>query len=184
MSDKDNPKETRHTLPRENLIQSALEGKLNAISGYDAIIWKIRAGYTVILYTSLTFLVGTEGTSGIAAMLGAGLDALRILLLIAGFSVTAFIIDFSYLQKKLRVIVARDALMDFALQADSGDAKELQILLHIAGETFIDSLPDGAQKEFRAKRKWNVIRILLPLYATTPVIAFLIYLISLLGSTG
>jgi hypothetical protein len=165
-------------LTRENLIWSALEDKLNAIGGYDAIIWKIRTGYVAVLYGALTLLVGTGGASGIAVITSDFLHSVSIFLLIVGFGVTAFIIDFSYVRKKLRVIVARDALIDIALQSDAEDEEELDILLHVAGETFVKLLPGEAQRDYRAKRNWNLIWILGPLYATTPTIAVIIYLIS------
>lgn len=179
MSDEKATGETAKKLTRENLIWSALEGKLNAIGGYDAIIWKVRAGYVAILYGALTLLVGTGGASGIAVIMSNFFHAVSIFLLIVGFSATAFIIDFSYLRKKLRVIVARDALIDIALQSDAEDKEKLESLLHIAGETFVESLPGEAHMEYKAKRNWNLKWILVPLYATTPVIAFFIYLISL-----
>jgi len=168
------PKDER--LTREALIWSALEGKLKAIEGYDAIIWKIRTGYIAILYGALTLLVGSE--SGIEGFTREFQHAVSIFLLIVGFSATAFIIDFSYLRKKLRVIVARDALMDIALPAQAVDEAMLKILLHIAGETFVTLLPVKAQWDYTAKRNWNLKWILGPLYTTTPLIAAVILLVS------
>lgn len=166
-------------LTPETLIGAALEAKLSAIGGYDQIIWKIRAGYVAILYGGLTLLLGVGGASGIAVITGDLVHAVSILILILGLSATSFIIDFSYVQKKLRVIVARDALIDIALQPDVADKDTVQVLLHIAGETSVESLPEGAQKEYRAKCRWNLKWILLPLYTTTPLLAAFICLIAL-----
>jgi hypothetical protein len=165
-------------LSLENLIRVALETKLSAIGGYDAIIWKIRAGYVAILYGALTLLLGVGGPSGLAVITGNLVHAVSILILILGLSVTAFIVDFSYVRKKLKVIVARDELIDIALQSGAIGAESIRILLHIAGETFVESFPDKVQKEYRAKRNWNLKWVLVPLYTTTPLLAMFICLIS------
>jgi hypothetical protein len=44
------------------LARSALKAKLNAIAGYDTILWKIRAGYLAVLYGSLGLILGTAGS--------------------------------------------------------------------------------------------------------------------------
>lgn len=36
-------------LERDELVRQALDGKLQAIAGYDSILWKIRSGYLAIL---------------------------------------------------------------------------------------------------------------------------------------
>lgn len=66
MSDKEMVGKADGELTLENLIAAALETKLGAIGGYDAIIWKIRAGYVAILYGALTLLLGVGGASGLA----------------------------------------------------------------------------------------------------------------------
>ncbi|MEJ2737646.1 MAG: hypothetical protein P8189_29500, partial [Anaerolineae bacterium] len=103
-------------LSLENLIGAALESKLGAIGGYDTIIWKIRAGYVAILYGALTLLLGVGGASSLAVITDNPVHAVSILILILGLSATSFIVDFSYVRKKLKVIVARDELIDLALQ--------------------------------------------------------------------
>lgn len=46
---------------QQQLVLSALEAKLQAIGGYDSILWKIRTGYLVVLYGGLALLLGTAG---------------------------------------------------------------------------------------------------------------------------
>jgi hypothetical protein len=178
MGDEERVSKAEMELSLENLIGSALESKLGAISGYDAIIWKIRAGYVAILYGALTLLLGVGGASGLAVITGDLVHAMSILILILGLSVTAFIVDFSYVRKKLKVIVARDELIDVALKSDALAEESVRMLLHIAGETFVESFPDKVQKEYRAKRNWNLKWVLVPLYTTTPVLAVFICLVS------
>ena len=179
MDDKPAAEHGSRELTPESLIREELEAKLSAIGGCDQIIWKIRAGYVAILYGGLTLLLGVGGASGLAVITGDLVHAVSILILILGLSATSFIIDFSYVRKKLRVIVARDALIDIALRSDVADKDTVRVLLHIAGETFVELMPEGAQKEYQAKCRWNLKWILLPLYTTTPLLAAFICLIAL-----
>lgn len=57
----DLPSETMKSITPDELIRSALDGKPQATSGYDAILWKIRAGYVAILYGALGLLLNKDG---------------------------------------------------------------------------------------------------------------------------
>jgi len=41
-------------------VRVSLEGKLQAIGGYDDILWKIRVGYPAVLYGVLSIALGKE----------------------------------------------------------------------------------------------------------------------------
>jgi hypothetical protein len=170
-------------LTRAKLISSELEGKLKAISGYDEMLWKIRSGYVAILYGIPAIFLGTEGVPNLKEVMADSGRALLILLLLGGFSLSAFIIDSSYLAKKLKVIVTRDLLVKSAFdsvvnpQACVNDV-ELMRLLRIAGETSIRGISPDAVKQFWSKMFWNGTFVLIPLYVTAPVIAICIYMVS------
>lgn len=165
---------------QQQLVLSALEAKLQAIGGYDSILWKIRTGYLVVLYGGLALLLGASGVPEQVAV--AADRVLSILLLVFGFSVSAFLVDYSYLRKKLRVIVARNRLIDLALQADYHDEALLIKLLHIVGETPIESISAAMTKEYLSKRNWNLAWVLAPLYSTAPLLSAVIWWIE--GFTG
>ena len=169
-------------MTRATLISSELEGKLKAISGYDDMLWKIRSGYIAILYGIPAIFLGTEGVPSLKELMADSGRALFILLLLSGFSLSAFIIDSSYLAKKLKVIVTRDLLVKSAFdsvvnpQACVNDV-ELMPLLRIAGETPIREISPDAVKQFWSKVFWNGILVLIPLYVTAPVIALCVYVL-------
>lgn len=162
---------------QHQLIMSALEAKLHAISGYDAILWKIRTGYLVVLYGGLTLLLGTPEMSGSADVGVASGRMLPILLLVFGFSVSAFLVDFSYQRKKLRVVVAHDRLVDLAFLENYKDEALLMKLLHITGEMSVESLGADVVKEYVARRNWNLVSVLAPLYSSAPLLSVLMRLI-------
>ncbi len=80
----------------DELIRSELEGKNIATGRYDEILWKIRAGYVVVLYGALGFFLSrpasvSDGTSDAST----GLDG-RIVLLIAALSCLCWLMDWSF----------------------------------------------------------------------------------------
>jgi hypothetical protein len=167
-------------LTLEKLISSELEGKLKAISGYDDMLWKIRSGYVAILYGISAIILGTEEMPNLLEIMADFDRSLSIFLLIGGFSLSALIIDSSYLAKKLKVIVTRDLLVKIVFDnaVNSGaciNAVELMNLLRIAGETPIREISPEAGKRFRDKMMWNLILVLMPLYVTAPALAICLY---------
>lgn len=162
---------------QQQLVMSALEAKLHAIGGYDSILWKVRTGYLVVLYGGLTLLLGTSEWPAHAAVDAAPGRELPVLLLVFGFSVSAFLVDFSYQRKKLRVIVARDRLVDLAFLEDDHDKALLMQLLHITGEMPVESLDADMAKEYVARRNWNLAAVLAPLYGVAPLLSLVILLI-------
>ncbi len=95
--------ELRINIDRLNdLIISELQDKSRAIHGYDAILWKIRSGYVVVLYGALSLVSGK-----VVALTGAAL-----LLFIVGIALAAFLIDYSFVLRKMRVVVAGDELIE------------------------------------------------------------------------
>lgn len=148
-------------------------------------MWKIRAGYFGILYGALTIFWGTGGL--ISA--GRGEQTLPNLIsnttftftasvLIVGVSLAAFFVDFAYLRKKLKVVVARDRLIKIAYERRYvEDAEEVKALLSIAGEAGREGLPPECYEPYVKKRNWNLLWIHLPLYATAPAMAVVVFVV-------
>jgi hypothetical protein len=159
------------------LVASALEAKLNAIGGYDDILWKIRAGYLAVLYGALGLLVGTKDTQVLAAAVNSPLRwpplILALVLLIVGFSAAAFCVDFGYLRKKLKVIAARDALVRFVVEREEISQELLGFLLRISGEARPRDFKGHpflieARREYKRQKYWNLRAIHFWLYGTAP----------------
>src|SRR5262245_53579145 len=119
-------------IPSLELIRCALDEQVKAITGYEEIISKISSGYVVILYSAVTLLLGKEGLSNRSLSPG---NALCILVLIFGLSLSVFLIDFGYVRKKLKIVAARDRLMELAF-AEHFNSHDIRVekLLRIAGE--------------------------------------------------
>lgn len=114
-------------------VKQELQGKVRATGEYDAIIWKIRAGYVTALYGSAVVFLGTGGADSMLEIVAQPLLAATLVLILMGFSVSGFIIDLSYVRRKLRVVVARDALLKRLWSDLSGDPTLLR-LLRLSGE--------------------------------------------------
>ena len=98
-----------------------------AISSYAESLWKIRSGYAVLLYGSVGLVVGLVDTTN-------GGPTLSILcavsLLIFGFSVFGFCMDYSFMVSKLRVVNHRDELIRLAYEkAENGSWSNKQDLI-------------------------------------------------------
>jgi len=119
----------------DRLVLDELDGKAMAITGYDESLWKIRSGYAVLLYGSVGLVVGLVDTSQ-------GGPSSNILcavgLLILGFSVFGFCMDYSFMVSKLRVVNHRDELIRLAYEkAENGNwgtKEDLIVSLINAGE--------------------------------------------------
>jgi len=166
-------------LSRDKLVQTGLDVKMNAINKYDEIIWKMRSGYIVILYGALTLLMGTERLTHLRELARDPTTSLSLFFLILGLSLSVFLIDFGYLRKKIRVIVIRDMLIEVAYDPECRFKDKLILLLHVAAETPLQTHFKAAHSKYRSKLWWNLIWILLPIYATTPILAVIVYLIHL-----
>jgi hypothetical protein len=102
---------------------------------------------------------------------------LMIFFLIVGISLSAFLVDFAYLRKRMRIIVIRDMLIDatYNPQCELEDEK-LYLLLQIGSERPLEEhFPEG-DKKLRQKVAWNVRKILLPIYTATPLLALVLWL--------
>jgi hypothetical protein len=164
-------------LSQDKLIQSGLDVKMNAINRYEEIIWKMRSGYIVILYGALTLLMGQGGLSRLGDLAGDFTASISVFFLIFGLSLSVFSIDFGYLRKKIRVIVIRDMLIEVAYDPNCKFKEKLNLLLHVSAETPLKTHFKFAELKYKSKLRWNLLWILLPIYATTPVLAIAIYLI-------
>ena len=172
---------TNHDAARAELRRMAFEGKLQAIRGYDEILWKIRVGYAAVLYGGLSLAFSKEV---------AGLPVadkwvvLYVTLLVIGFSVAAFVIDVGFQVKKLKVVVTRDALVRlWLIETDTGD-EELKTLCQTTGEMAVAELPDCARRHFKPKMWSNLRWTLLPLYMPAPLGAVVTCVAIWVGSSG
>ena len=157
------------------LILSEREMKMTVINKYDEIIWKIRTGYLAILYTALTFLIGIAKVENMDNLAKNPAVSLSLFFLILGLSVSAFSIDCGYVLKKLRVIVVRDLLTDIVYDPECKFKGKWHKLLHVASERPLKKHFPYSQKRYRQKLWWNFRWILLPIYATTPILAIVIF---------
>ena len=156
------------------LIMSSLESKLATINKYEEIIWKVRTGYLAILYTGLTFLVGKTNldVNGLKQLALDETASLTVFFLIVGFSLSAFLVDFAYLRKKLRVTVIRDMLVEAAYNPECKYRLQMYRLLQLAAERPLKKHFSVGQDKYRSKVTWNLLWILLPIYAVTQTLAF------------
>ena len=138
--------EKRGPITLDELIRGELKGKNVAMARYDSILWKVRSGYIVVLYGVLTMLGGGDKIPWSTI----GISVLSVLpLVVWGISLSAFLVDTSFILSKLRVVEARDKLSDLALKlatmkprtnsedssaAESAVADAARELLHISGE--------------------------------------------------
>lgn len=169
-------------LTSEQLIKSGLDDQVNAIAGYENIIWKLRAGYVLVLNGALALVLDGGKTLDICSKANDPRYSISLFSMILGISLTFFVIDFGYVRKKLKFVVARELLIDLAcspeFNAQNEEVKKsLKKILHIAGETRPRTLPNLAKTEYKEKRKWNLIWILLPIYAAIPLLSIGIYFV-------
>ena len=128
-----------NTITYEELIKMELLGKNNAQGGYDSILWKIRSGYAILLYGSLSLIV----TSVDKKIITITPDKTPVILstLIIGFSFFIAFLDYYFLKCKIRVVDGTNKLMDMAFYLSSNKSlseeqkHQLKILLHNSGES-------------------------------------------------
>jgi hypothetical protein len=175
------------SLTSEQLIKSGLDDQVSAIAGYENIIWKLRAGYVLVLNGALALVLGGNKTLDICNQANDYSFSISLFSMILGISLTFFVIDFGYVRKKIKFVVARELLIDLACSPDFNAESEnikkcLKDILHIAGETRPKKLPDLAKPEYKEKRRWNLFWILLPIYAAIPLLSIFLYLLCHLQS--
>jgi hypothetical protein len=185
------------------LVKQELAGKVRATGEYDAIIWKIRAGYVAVLYGSVALLVGRDGVPDVGAIARSLPLAVSIFLLVGGFSVSIFLVDYAYVRQKLKVVVARDALLRWFVRAtELSDLGAVYGLLNLSGEDPDYDAPGAASagrpgggaaggpqydvaREYQRRKRWSLRQVLLPLYSTAPLVAVMTWLaIRLLDRAG
>ena len=172
--------ELDESLTSEHLITSGLADQVNAIAGYESVIWKLRVGYVLVLNGALALVL--KGSGKPLEVLNDLKSSHTLIAIVCAISLTFFVIDFGYVRKKLKFVVARELLIDLACSPDFDprDPKVrecLKEILHIAGETRPAKLPVPAQAEYTEKRTWNLFWILLPIYTALPVLCFLFSII-------
>jgi hypothetical protein len=164
-------------LSHEKLVIAELESKIKAISGYDDILWKIRAGYVGILYGSLAIILGGQGIPDLRAIVSQTSRISTLFVLVFGFSISAYLVDSTYLSKKLKVIAVRDSLIRLVLNNTMEKTDNLSAFLLISGEMSESEMPTQARAEFKRIYAVNRLKELLPIYFAPPLLMLCIFLI-------
>ena len=132
------PDPSKGKMDIERVIMVEIDGKDRAVHGYDEILWKIRAGFIVILYGAITIISNTYNFPSQPL----SFRTFGFVVLIFGFSASAFYIDWSFFVQKVRVIQARDELIgilaDLVQRPDDHhdtNFDEIKNLLRNAGES-------------------------------------------------
>jgi hypothetical protein len=172
------------TLTSEELIISGLTDQVKAIAGYESVIWKLRVGYVLVLNGALALVL--KGSGNPLDILSNLKYSHPLFAIVCGISLTFFFIDFGYVRKKLKFVVARELLIDLACTPDfdprSPEVKNcLKDILHIAGETRPAKLPSSAKAEYKEKKRWNLFWILLPIYTAIPLLCLIFSTASRIG---
>jgi len=170
-----------NSLTSEQLITSGLADQVSAIAGYERVIWKLRVGYVLVLNGALALIL--KGSGNPLDILSTLKYSHPLFAVVCGISLTFFFIDFGYVRKKLKFVVARELLIDLACRPgfdpETDEVKVcLKEILHIAGETRPTKLPLSAKNEYKEKRSWNLFWILLPIYTAVPLLCLLFTTIS------
>ena len=172
------------SLTSERLITSGLTDQVSAIAGYESVIWKLRVGYVLVLNGALALAL--KGSGNPLEILSNLKYSHPLFAIVVGISLTFFFIDFGYVRKKLKFVVARELLIDLACSQEF-DPRDLRVkdslrkILHIAGETRPKKLPETAKSEYYEKRMWNLLWILLPIYTALPILCVLFSAINWIG---
>lgn len=170
------------------LVKTDLAGKVRATGGYDAIIWKIRTGYVLLVYGAVGLFLGRQDTPDLQQIANSIDLSLGIFVTIVGFSFSVCLIDHAYVRQKMRVVVTRDELMQACLNTTTPPTlNRIRRLLTLAGEdpTLFDEHDGSDDKELRERllkafdlrMKWNRERVLAWLYLTAPILSVLLYII-------
>lgn len=162
------------------LLKAELSAKDAAIAGYNNIIWKIRAGYAAVLYGGLGLAVGEKGAFKTA--ITEPTVVVMAALLVLGFSLVGFLLDRGYTRKKLRVVIAKDTLLDAVLKGHEPATMGLKTpsptwelsekertLLKVSGEAELDTLEEAGCNIADFKTMWRRERQLMwILYGVAP----------------
>ena len=168
------------------LVKRDLAGKVRATGEYDSIIWKIRSGYVFLLYGAVGLFLGKGNTPDLQDIANNTVLSVAIFVTILGFSLSLFLIDLAYVRKKLRVVVARDELMQAFLNvAGPPTFSSLRRLLTLSGEDptlFVrhagsddEELRKRLLAEYKKRMSWNRWRVLVWLYATAPILSLVVF---------
>lgn len=137
----------------ERIVLGEIEGKNRAIHAYDGMVWKLRSGFLTLLFGGWAILL-----KGIVEAPGPppgryGMLVWGLFLFSPRFAFGAWCIDWSYVRRKFRVILALDRLIDETKACGSDYLKIPSELLHVAGDSAkmpydSDGYRQAAQAEF------------------------------------
>lgn len=122
----------------DQLVADELSGKAAAITEYDKMLWKIRSGYAVLLYGSIGIIVGLVNKEVLTL---SAPTLIAIALLVIGFSIFGALIDFSFMESKLRVVNYRDKLIELSFE------KSKKGSWNIEDKWLIESLKNSGERK-------------------------------------
>lgn len=149
----------------EKLFLGEVEGRYKAIQTYEAITWKVRAGYLALLFAGWSVLLkGVEGNNALALVVG-------MLIFSIALAYGAWATDRKYIRHKFSVIRALDKLVE-AIGRSGGDYSKIPFdLLKDASES--EDVPYGSKGYQESINSGNLI-FFVPLGALA-VATFLIF---------
>jgi hypothetical protein len=170
---KSSENKTENSITINQLVNIELERKFKVVERYDSILWKIRSGYVVILYGSLSLFVGKDAS--LITFKHSHEILFIILLLIWGLSICAFIIDFEFLVKKLKVVNASNKLQNKLMISIHNkfilDIDKIRELMSASGESVEEPFYRGISKQIKIN-----IYITIPLYFSTPIVSSMTFI--------
>jgi hypothetical protein len=83
-------------------------------------------------------------------------------------------VDFGYVRKKLKIVAARDRLVELAFDKPNSHDIKVETLLRIAGETPPHHLAKKVRDDYTEKRNWNLRWILVPIYVLAPLLGAIV----------
>jgi hypothetical protein len=158
-------------LSPQEIIRLEIDGMGSAVARYDAIIWKIRSGYVVVIYGAITLAskwLTSDGGGGPGALLP---------VIVLGFSLAGLAVDATFQRSKFRVIASRNELISTAWKLSRANwaralveesATRIGKLLEMSGE---QQDPATHQRVKDYLRSRDTLGVYAALYAAPVVVA-------------
>ncbi len=158
----------------EQVVLGEIAGKNAAIHAYDKIIWTVRSGYLTLVFVGWSILLKGVAENTIPGSTKHEL-LYAMLSVSVGLGIGGFYVDWNYLRRKFRVILALNEIMD-ELHSSKGDASV------IAGDLLKVSGDDANRNYFSSGYKEAFRACLMVYFVPLPTLALAAYFMLKLGS--
>ena len=111
----------------KDVILGEIGGKNAAIHAYDGIIWKVRSGFLVLVFSGWSILLKSMGDGSLQKENTILLVSCMFLISLA-ISIGGWMIDRNYVRRIFKVILALNKLMD-VLKKSKGDTDYIPVKL-------------------------------------------------------